>query len=87
MSYRHKCKNCGYVFHNDDGSVCPQCFTSYYDEHINIIDSYNPSQKKNYTKPYVSPSDEKDKNSLIALIVLTGIATLIGLLFAIFNGM
>lgn len=95
MGSRQKCEYCGYLFQKEDGSVCPQCFTSLSDEQqVRIIDSrYSQPKtiperpKKNIAKPYVSPSYEKDKNSLIALVVLTGIATLIGLLFAIFNGL
>lgn len=93
MAERNKCNNCGYVFDNNDGSVCPQFFTSSFDGEENIIDCYNPPQtsiskhsKKNYAKPYVNPSKEKNKNALIAYVVITGIATLIGLLFSIFNG-
>ena len=36
-----KCKHCGYVFTEQDGSVCPECFASRVDGYSNMIDSYN----------------------------------------------
>lgn len=43
---KNKCKTCGYIFRNDDGNICPECFSLRIPTNHSIKNEKRKNQKK-----------------------------------------